>query len=259
MFKIFPLFLILFFLPFPLFSQDAQVVDDPQAKALVEQMIDRLRGHTNVSLHEMTVKRPSWSRTLKIKSWDDRKNKKVFIRILEPAKDQGTAFLRLGYNLWSYLPKIEKTMKIPPSMMLQAWMGSDFTNDDLVKESSYVDDYTHKILSEEKKEGKTVMQIELLPKENAPVVWGKVFIWLWKEEHLPLEQSFFYEKGKLIKNLKFSEFKKMDAVLFPSIWEMKNMAKEGESTTFKTISIDFDPSPPIPDAVFTEQHFTKMD
>lgn len=257
MLKTFALFFILLFFPLSLFSQANP--ENSQAKALVEQMIDRLRGHVNISLHEMTVKRPSWSRTMKLKSWDDRKNKKVFIRILEPPKDQGTAFLRIGYNLWSYLPKVEKIMKIPPSMMLQAWMGSDFTNDDLVKESSYVDDYTHKILTEEKKEGKSITQIELIPKENAPVVWGKVLIWLWKEEQLPLEQSFFDEKGKLIKSLKFSDFKKMDGVLFPCLWEMKNMTKEGESTILKTSFIDFDPSPPIPDSVFTQQHFGKMD
>ncbi len=257
--KIFILSIFFLILPFSLFAEELSVADDPQAKALVEQMIDRLRGHTNVSLHEMTVKRPSWSRTMKLKSWDDRKNKKVFIRILEPPKDQGTSFLRIGYNLWSYLPKVEKIMKIPPSMMLQAWMGSDFTNDDLVKESSYIDDYGHKILSEEKKDGKTVVQVELNPKPNAPVVWGKVLFWIWKEEHLPTEQSFYDEKGKLIKNLKFSEFKKMDGVLFPSVWEMKNMAKEGESTSLKTLSIDFDPSPPISDSIFTQQHFGKMD
>lgn len=251
--------ILFLFLPFSLLAEKPTVSENPQAKALVEQMINRLRGHANISIHEMIVKRPSWSRTLKIKSWDNRKDKKVFIRILEPPKDQGNAFLRIGYNLWSYLPKVEKIMKIPPSMMLQSWMGSDFTNDDLVKESSYIDDYSHKILSEEKKEAKTISQVELLPKENAPVVWGKVIFWIWKEESLPLEQSFFDEKGKLIKNLKFSEFKKMDGILFPSIWEMKNMTKEGESTTLKTISIDFDPSPPIPESVFTQQHFGKMD
>ncbi len=258
MFKKIILATLLLIFPLAMNSQESSSVD-PQAKLLVEKMINRLRGHVNISLNEMTVKRPAWTRTMKLKTWDARKDKKVFVRILEPAKDQGTSFLRIGYNLWSYLPKIEKTMKIPPSMMLQSWMGSDFTNDDLVKESSYIDDYHHKILAEEKKEGKTVTQIELMPKENAPVVWGKVLFWVWKEESLPLEQSFFDEKGKLIKNLKFSEFIKMDGLLFPSIWEMKNMAKEGESTTLKTLSIDFDPTPAIPESVFTQQNFGKMD
>jgi len=230
-----------------------------QAKAMVTTMIEHLRGQINVSLHEMTVQRPTWSRTLKIKSWDDRKNKKVFLRILGPARDEGTCFLRLGYNLWSYLPNVEKTMKIPPSMMLQSWMGSDFTNDDLVKESSYIDDYTHQILSEEKKDGKTVLQIELLPKPNAPVVWGKVVFLVWKEESLPLTQSFYDEKGKLIKHMKFTEFKKMDGVLLPTVWEMENIAKGGEKTLLKLLTIDFNPAPPIADWVFTQQHFTKKE
>src|SRR3990167_6083947 len=157
-------------------------------KKIIERMIHKMRGRINVAEYEMTIVRPSWSRMVKLKAWDDRGRKRVFIRILEPPKEAGTTFLRLGYNLWNYLPKVEKVMKIPPSLMLQPWMGSDFTNDDLVKESSYIDDYDHKIVGREERDGLPVLRIELIPHPEAPVVWGKVIFWVREKDNLPLEE-----------------------------------------------------------------------
>src|SRR6185436_746581 len=166
-----------------------------------EKMIHKLRGHVNVAEYSMTVTRPSWTRALKMKVWDDRTHSRVFVRISEPAKEAGTSFLRLGYNLWNYLPSVEKVMKIPPSMMLQAWMGSDFSNDDLVKESSYIDDYTHEITGTEDQSGLKVFKIELTPRPNAPVVWGKVIFWVRDKDDLPVCEQFIDERGRLIKDL----------------------------------------------------------
>lgn len=217
-------------------------------------MIDKMRGHKNVSEIEMTVTRPAWTRTLKMKAWDDRSKQRVFIRIVEPAKEEGTSFLRIGYNLWNYLPKVEKTMKIPPSMMLQPWMGSDFTNDDLVKESSYIDDYDHKIIGREQRDGVPVVKIELIPHPQAPVVWGKVIYWLREKDDLPVEEQFLDEGGRLIKDLQYSEFKLMDGVLLPVVWEMKPVLKQEQKTVLRFLAIDFDPVPPIPESVFTEKN-----
>ena len=227
-------------------------------KQIVDRMTQKLRGHANVASYEITVYRPTWSRTIRIKAWDDRARKRFFIRILDPPKDAGISFLRIGYNLWNYLPKVEKVMKIPPSMMLQPWMGSDFTNDDLVKESSYVEDYDQRLVATELREGERVQKIELTPYPNAPVVWGKVVFWV-RMDDLPVEEQFFDEKGLLVKELRFQEFKQMDGVLTPTFWEMKAITKEGQRTTIRTLAIDFDPSPPIPDSVFTAGHFTRGD
>ncbi len=189
-----------------------------------------------------------------MKVWDNRAEKKVFVRILEPAKDAGTGFLRIGYNLWSYLPKVEKVMKIPPSMMLQPWMGSDFSNDDLVKESSYIDDYDHQITGTETRDSEKILKIELVPHPQAPVVWGKVIWWVRVKDDLPVQQHFLDERGRLIKDLTFYEFKIMDGVMHPTLWEMKNVLKEGQKTTIRLHSVDFDPVPPIPDKIFTEEN-----
>ncbi len=223
-------------------------------KEVVEKMIQKLRGHINIAENRLTVVRPKWTRTLRIKCWDDRTNKRVFIRILEPSKDEGTSFLRLGFNLWNYLPKIERVMKIPPSMMLQPWMGSDFTNDDFVKESSYIDDYDHEIVSKEKRDGETVLKIALTPHPQAPVVWGKVILWVREKDHLPVEQHFLDERGRLIKDLHFMAFRTMDGILLPTRWELVPVIKEGQKTILELVSIDFDPIPPVPDSVFTEQN-----
>lgn len=224
------------------------------AKSVVEKMIHKLRGHVNVADYSMTVTRPSWTRTLKMKVWDDRTNSRVFVRISDPAKEAGTSFLRLGYNLWNFLPSVEKVLKIPPSMMLQPWMGSDFTNDDLVKESSYIDDYTHEITGRETVDGEPVLKIELTPKPNAPVVWGKVVYWVREKDDVPVRQNFIDEKGKLIKDLKFSDIRKMDGVTLPTRWEMTPVLKEGSRTVLILENIDFDPVPPVPESVFTEKN-----
>lgn len=224
------------------------------AKIRIERMIQKMRGHKNISEIEMTVTRPAWTRTLKLKAWDDRTQKRVFIRILEPAKEEGISFLRLGYNLWNYMPKVEKVMKIPPSMMLQPWMGSDFTNDDLVKESSTIDDYDHQIVGTEQRDGLTVLKIELTPHPQAPVVWDKVIYWVREKDDLPVEEQFLDSGGKVVKDLHYSEFKVMDGVLLPVHWEMTPVLKEGQKTVIRFLTIDFDPVPPIPESVFTEQN-----
>jgi outer membrane lipoprotein-sorting protein len=225
-----------------------------QARERIEKMIHKLRGHVNVAEYAMTVTRPMWTRSLKMKVWDDRTNSRVFVRITDPAKEAGTSFLRLGYNLWNYLPPVEKVMKMPPSMMLQPWMGSDFTNDDLVKESSYIDDYEHEIVGRETVDGEPVLKIELTPKPNAPVVWGKVIFWVREKDDLPVRQNFIDEKGRLIKDLRFTDVKKMDGVMLPTHWEMTPVLKEGNKTLLDLRTIDFDPVPPVPDSVFTEKN-----
>ena len=174
--------------------------------------------------------------------------------MLEPAKDRGTSFLRLGYNLWNYLPSVEKVLKIPPSMMLQPWMGSDFTNDDLVKESSYIDDYDHQIVAKETRDGIPVLKIELIPHPNAPVVWGKVIYWVREKDDLPIEEHFIDERGNLIKDLVFSDFKTLDGVFLPTRWEITPVTKQGQKTTLRLLSIKFDPVPPVAESVFTEKN-----
>ena len=220
-------------------------------KDIVDRMVKAIRGNSNIAEYTMQVHTPSWTRDLQLKVWDDRVAKKVFVKILGPAKDAGTTFLRINYNLWMYMPSTEKVMKIPPSMMLQPWMGSDFTNDDLVKESSYTEDYNH-VLEESSGD---IYTVRMDPKPGAPVVWGKMMVQVRKTDFMPVVQNYYSEKGKLMKTLHFSNYKVIDGHPYPMLWKMEIATKNGHYTTITLKTITFNNA--IPDGTFTEQNLRK--
>lgn len=220
-------------------------------KDIVDKMVKALRGNSNISEYSMEVHTPAWTRELQMKVWDDRVAKKVFVRLLGPAKDAGTTFLRINFNLWMYMPSTEKVMKIPPSMMLQPWMGSDFTNDDLVKESSYTEDYNH-TLEESAADSYTV---RMDPKPGAPVVWGKMMVKVRKADFMPLEHKYYNEKGAIMKVLHFSNYKMIEGHPYPMFWKMESVSKAGHFTTLTLKTITFNST--IPAATFTEDNLRK--
>lgn len=206
--------------------------------------------------YEMTIKDPRWERTLKLKAWEMRKEKKSFIRILSPPKEKGIGTLKIGLEMWNYLPRVERIIKIPPSMMMQPWMGSDFTNDDLVKESSIVEDYLHRVIGEEKIGGFDAYRVEAVPKPDAPVVWGKILYWVRKKDFIPLKQEFYSERGELIRVMTFSEIKEMGGRVLPTYWEMVPVKKEGRMTTLRILEAEFDI--PIPEEIFTLRNLKRV-
>ncbi len=237
------LLVALILLPSPLPSQ---TID---GKEIIRRMEHLMRGDTSVGLYEMTIKDPNWTRTLRLKVWDDRKGKRTFIRILSPPKERGIGTLKIGYEMWDYLPKVERIIKIPPSMMMQPWMGSDFTNDDLVKESSIVEDYFHRVVGEEEVEGFPAYKVEALPKPDAPVVWDRILYWVRKGDFVPLREEFYSEKGELIRVMTFSEIREMGGRTIPTLWRMKPMKKRGRETILRILEVRFNVS--IPDSIFT--------
>lgn len=203
----------------------------------------------------MEIVTPGWQRTVSMRSYDDREGERSFIHILSPRRDENTTFLRVGFNLWMYLPRAERTIRIPPSMMLNSWMGSDFTNDDLVKESSYVDDYEHELTGIEELEeldGLRCYHIVMRPKPDAPVTWGRVEVWIGVEPLLPVLYRYYNQRGELRKEMIMGEVSEMDGHLLPTVWTMRTMAKPGHSTVIRLESMDFDAD--IPDSVFTRRH-----
>jgi len=158
----------------------------------------------------------------------------------EPARDKGSVTLKRINEVWNWLPSVQKTIKIPPSMMLASWMGSDFTNDDLVRQSSIVEDYSHKLLGEEKYEGYDCYKIELIPKPEAGVVWGRILAWISKKELMQLKHEFYDEDGVLVRTMLGSKPKTFDGHLLPSYSEMVPHNKPGNKTTFETKELDFD-------------------
>lgn len=223
------------------------------AQDIIKKSDDHMRGDTSIGKYKMTVKTSDWERTLELDAYSKARNK-TFIRIISPPKEAGITTLRIDNNMWNYLPKVERTVKIPPSLMLQPWMGSDFSNDDLVKESSIVHDYTHKILSEETLESHPSYKIELLPKPDAAVTWGKLIFWVRKPDYVPLREEFYDEHGKLIKVLEYSIIKKMSDREIPTIWKMISKTKASNTTVIEVLSCKYNED--IDDNVFTMAHLT---
>ncbi len=218
-------------------------------KEIVRKVDHLLRGETSFGIYEMTITDPNWKRTLRLKVWENRKGKRTFIRILSPAKEKGIGTLKIGFEMWNYLPRVERIIKIPPSMMMQPWMGSDFTNDDLVKESSIVEDYTHRIIGEGTYNGEDVYRVEALPKPEAAVVWGKILFWVRKKDFIPLREEFYSEKGELIRVMTFSEIREMGGRVIPTFWRMKPVKKEGRETSLRILKIEFNRR--LSDTIFT--------
>lgn len=200
--------------------------------------------------YEMTIATPRWQRTLELRAWMERP-KRSFIRILGPAKEKGIGSLRIGSEMWNYLPNVERTIKIPPSMMLQPWMGSDLTNDDLVKSSSVIDDYTHRMLREE--DGAWVL--ELLPRPESAVVWGKILYWIRKQDFVPLKEEFYDERGTLVRTMTFSEVRLVGGRSIPTRWQIRPADKPGTSTTFVIRSAVYDR--PLGAEIFTQRNLQK--
>jgi outer membrane lipoprotein-sorting protein len=226
----------------------------PDAHELVKRTDMALRGKTQQGKASMTVRTPDWERTLEMDYWSVNPDKS-FILITGPAKEQGTSTLRIGSNMWNYLPKVERVIKIPPSLMLQPWMGSDFTNDDLVKESSLVNDYTHKIVGEVREGGDSCYQVLATPKPDAPVVWGKLILAIRKSDSLPRKEEFYDEKGELRKVLTYEDIREVGGRNYPMRWKMVSVTKPGHETVLVYSDLKFDLM--IPDRVFTQRNMKR--
>ncbi len=219
-------------------------------KEIVRRADELMRGKTQQGVYRMTIIRPDWQRSTEFAFWSEG-TKKSFIRIQEPARDRGVAFLKIGREMWNYIPRINRVIKIPPSMMLQSWMGSDFTNDDLVKESSMVEDYTHTLLGREVLEGKNAYKIKFIPKPDAPVAWDHLVEWIRVSDYVPLRAEYFNERDEHIRTLVFSDIKKMSGRTLPARMELIEVKKTGHSTVLLLEEVTFDR--PIDQAVFTKQ------
>ncbi|MDX1778745.1 MAG: outer membrane lipoprotein-sorting protein, partial [Thermodesulfobacteriota bacterium] len=169
--------------------------------------IDKMwRGESSVGTYQMKIKTSNWERNLRIKSWTKGLDY-TLITIEYPKKEKGVSTLKVQNNLWNFLPKINRVIKVPSSLMMGSWMGSHFTNDDLVKESTLANDYYHSITFEGERDGQEVYEITLLPKEEAAVVWGKIVILVRKDDLMPLYEEFFDENEKPVRKMTLTEVK----------------------------------------------------
>lgn len=229
--------LIMLFLPGYFLAAETPNAD---AREIVKKMDELYRSQSSQASVEMEIVTPHWQRTLKMDMWSVGM-KQTFIRILAPKKEQGIATLRMGNEMWNFLPKTNKVMKIPPSMMMGSWMGSDFTNDDLVKEFTLLDDYTFEIMEVENPEAGEVY-VKCTPKEGLPIVWGHTVIAVKESGYMPVWQKYYDEKGTLMREMLFKEVKTFGNRTIPAVMELIPAHKEGHKTIVRYLDAKFDVS-----------------
>ncbi|MCF8029222.1 MAG: outer membrane lipoprotein-sorting protein [Desulfobacteraceae bacterium] len=222
-------------------------INDPDPRELVKGAVNYLRGKTSQAVVEMTIHRPDWQRQMTIKAWTEGRENSIFW-IAAPPKDRGNGTLKRGDEMWIFNPKVNRVIKLPPSMMSQSWQGSDFSNNDLAKSDNIVDQYTHEIIDRQTHQGKTVYVIRSLPKPGAPVVWGMQELKI-REDHILIRQAFFDEDQELVKALTMEKIEMLGGRLYPVKWKMQKADQKEEYTVLDYQSLEFGLD--ISDRIFT--------
>ena len=228
-------------------SMDALAQD---AQAIVQASFDYWRGKASVATVAMVIHRPDWERPMTIRAWTKGQSDSIVV-VTAPSKDKGNGTLKKGKEMWMYNPKVNRVIKVPPSMMSQAWMGSDFSNDDLAKSDSILDDYIHTLIGTETHEGKRLYVIKSMPKPTAPVVWGMQRLKI-REDHILLQEEFYDEDLELVKAMTGSQIQMMSGRLFPKVWRMHKAGAEDEYTELIYQELEF--TDDLPDNLFTLTH-----
>ena len=227
-----------------------------EAIDIVRKSDEKVRGKKS-SHSEMiiTTVRPKWTREMTLKSWS--KGDRLSLTLITgPAKEKGIAFLKRDREVWNWMPAIERTIKMPPSMMSQSWMGTDLTNDDLVRESSAIMDFTHKIIAKKEVLGRTCWVIELIPLPDAPVVWGKLVIHIDQKDYIQMITQFYDEDGYLVNTMRVDEIKEMGGITLATRMEVLPEEKKGHKTVLQFTFIEFDK--PIEDRFFSTSNMKRV-
>ncbi len=231
---------------------------DPDVKDLVDRANKALRGDSSHCKLSMTIETPDWKRTLDLEDWNKARTHALIV-IRAPAKERGETTLRRLGEMWLWMPKVERVIKIPPTMMHSAWQGSDFTYEDIVKADSIVKDYTHTLLGTEKEKDRTVYRVQSLPLPDAPVVWGKVIselaVYDADESVVPLKEEDYSERGELIRTITLSDIKVLGGRRVPARLECVPAKKPGKSTVLHYKELTFDL--PLKDSFFSYQRLQR--
>jgi outer membrane lipoprotein-sorting protein len=226
------------------------------ATDIVRKADEKFNGEkSSFMVMSMTIIRPTWQRTVEFKNWSLGRDYALTL-ITAPAKDGNQTFLKRGTEMWSWNPSISRLIKLPPSMMSQGWMGSDYTNDDILKESSVVNDYSHEIIGEETIEARLCYKIKMVAKEAAAVVWGSQLRWIDKKDLLVIRTELYDEEGTLIRTETGSEIKTMDGRTIPSRLELIPADEPGNKTIVDIKDIKFNVQ--IPESFFSQQNMKNV-
>ena len=220
-------------------SPDITATPSEKAINILQQIDDLYRSISSFSTITMRVQTKHYTRTVRMEGWSKGKEKSL-VKILYPLKEKGTTTLKSGNNIYTYLPKTDRTIRLTSGMMMASWMGSHFTNDDLIKESRLADDYDPTITFEGERDGLQVIDFTLIPKPDAPVVWGKIILTIGASDHLPLLSQYFDEDTTLARTLTFSDIKNLGGRDLPTVLKVVPADKKEEFTELIYENINFD-------------------
>jgi outer membrane lipoprotein-sorting protein len=210
-----------------------------RARQILDHLDDLFRGDSAHGQAEMTIETVHWTRTLEMDFWSQGTERSL-IRIVAPEKEKGTATLKVDTDLWNYLPKVKRVVKLPSSMLSASWMGSHLTNDDLVKESRMAEDYTYEVTFEGERDGQQAIEITCTPKPEAPVVWGKVVVRVRKDDSMPLQVAFHDEDMDLARTMVYSDVQTLGGRTLPTTMTVVPADEPGELTRIHYQDIAFD-------------------
>ena len=231
--------LISIFFLFKIFFSTYAIASDLDPKIILNNVDDIYRSNASHGILTLAVTTSNWQRSLTLEQWSKGNNMHL-IKVLKPKKEKDLATLRVDNNVWNYMPKVKRVVKIPSSMMSSSWMGSHFTNDDLVKQSRMVIDYDFSITYEGLRDGVDIVEISCIPKKNAAIVWGKVEVIVYRNDFIPLSIVYYDEDLKLSRTLKFSNIQVLGGKKIPLQMKMTPIDEPGESTAILWKKIEFD-------------------
>ncbi len=215
---------------------------------IVRRAENAIKGKTSYGIFRMEVVTEDYQRTMRMESWNVG-TEKALVRIIEPKAEADNRTLKIGNELWMYLRTTETTIKIPPSMMLQSWSGSDFTYDDLVREADLTRDYDISLEGKDSVEHQATWRLRLVPHLDAPVVWGSIIYWIRTSDVLPARIDYYDERGTLIRTMMFHDFQTMGGRKIPVVQRMVSAVEKGRYTEIVIEKMVFDK--PIPNRIFT--------
>ena len=225
----------------------AAATPGPDAEAILRKTYDNYRSQSSESTVAMTIHRPAWERHLELKGWT-RGQDDALVRFTAPAKEAGSATLKLARDTWVYNPRLNQVIKLPASMMSQSWMGSDFSYDDLAKSEEIITDYTHRVVAVSQAAGHSVWTIEATPKPGAPVVWGKVTLNI-RDDYVILEETFFDQDMKPARRMTTGKVGLIGGRPYPVSMTMSPLDQPGQWTRTDTGDARFNAA--LPSWLFT--------
>ena len=231
--------IIVTFILFKIFFSTYAIASNLDPEIILNNVDDIYRSNASHGILTLSVKTSNWQRSLTLEQWS-KGNDMHLLKVLKPKKEKNLATLRVDKNVWNYMPKVKRVVKIPSSMMSSSWMGSHFTNDDLVKQSRMVIDYDFSITYEGLRDGVDIVEISCIPKKNAAVVWGKVEVIVYRNDFIPLRIVYYDEDLKLSRTLKFSNIQVLGGKKIPLQMKMVPTEEPEESTAILWEKIEFD-------------------